>query len=286
MPSNRPDISTISMNYLYIADFSAKEIPNGGAELCDSMLIEELEKENSVKFFKSSDMNPEILAGFDGKIIVSNFYFLSDNSKKALSQKDYVIYEHDHKYLPNRNPSIFPGLVAPKQAIINRDFYAAAKFVICQTARHANVVESNLGLDNIISAGGNLWSEESLDKMESLLSTPKKELFAVLQSNNPIKNFHGSVKSCQAAKIPFEIIPPLDYFSFLERLASYKGLVFIPLIFETLSRVCVEAKCLDLEIVCNNNISFMFESWSKLRGKDCIDYIRYNNKQIVNLFKW
>ena len=53
--------------------------------------------------------------------------------KESLYDKSYIIYEHDHKYLKNRNPSIFPDFKAPPHMIINERFYRCAKAIFCQS---------------------------------------------------------------------------------------------------------------------------------------------------------
>ena len=47
---------------------------------------------------------------------------LCQGARKALYDKEYLIYEHDHKYLSSRNPADFDNFQAPKEEIINYDF--------------------------------------------------------------------------------------------------------------------------------------------------------------------
>ena len=37
---------------------------------------------------------------------------------------NYVIYEHDHKYLDTRNPAVYKNFIAPKESIVNLSEYA------------------------------------------------------------------------------------------------------------------------------------------------------------------
>ena len=92
------------MKILFIADFFANEI-NGGGELNNSVLVDLL---NS-KGYEVSCINSHLVSEYNilssDAIVVSNFINLSEQNKKNLQRKKYVIYEHDHKYLRNRNPA-------------------------------------------------------------------------------------------------------------------------------------------------------------------------------------
>ena len=62
--------------------------------------------------------------------IVSNFINLHEDSKDYIEKNtDYVIYEHDHKYLKSRNPAMYEDYLAPEEEIINYNFYKSAKAV-------------------------------------------------------------------------------------------------------------------------------------------------------------
>ena len=82
------------MKICFIADFFADEI-NGGGELNNEELINILASTHDVTKVKSVDFLPEHIEK-DTKYVVCNFLGLREESKSAL--KDYIIYEHDHKY--------------------------------------------------------------------------------------------------------------------------------------------------------------------------------------------
>ena len=130
------------MKILFIADFFANEI-NGGGELNNSVLVDLL---NS-KGYEVSCINSHLVSEYNilssDAIVVSNFINLSEQNKKNLQRKKYVIYEHDHKYLRNRNPATYKNFKAPSQAIVNYEFYKHAKAVFCQSKFHADIVKKN-----------------------------------------------------------------------------------------------------------------------------------------------
>ena len=152
---------------VFISDFFASQI-SGGAEIYDEVLMKELtskgvhvSKFNSHEFTRKH-LNLYIKCGFN--FIISNFVHLPQPVKKMfqLYPDRYCIIEHDHKYVAERNPALYKDFKAPKQRIVNRDFYKAAKYVFCQSNKHTEVLSGNLEIDKAIILGCALWSEEQL----------------------------------------------------------------------------------------------------------------------------
>ena len=140
---------------VFISDFFVDQV-SGGAEIYDSILIEELiKKDYKVCKFNSQEFTVKHFKLYENTgfyFIISNFIGLSNDVKKLLQAygHKYCILEHDHKYLKNRNPAIFKDFIAPKEYIINRDFYAAAKQVFCQSVKHCEVLKTNLRLLSLV----------------------------------------------------------------------------------------------------------------------------------------
>ena len=99
----------MNRDIVYISDFFLEHVLGGG-ELNDDELLKIL-NHNSHKILKirSSFATIGILEQKkDSFFIISNFIHLSDECKQYLSDNlDYMIYEHDHKYVSNRNPALF-----------------------------------------------------------------------------------------------------------------------------------------------------------------------------------
>lgn len=268
---------------LFIADFFADQVPGGG-ELNNDVLINELRKlKQNIRCVNSHIVNLMDLH-YNENIIVSNFANLSEENKDYLQCKNYIIYEHDHKYLPGRNPGIYPEYHAPKEHIINRQFYANAKAVLCQSQFHADIVRKNLKLDNIISLGGNLWSDEHLDLLEEICKDPQRQArHAVMASNTHHKNTHGAINFCEAMNLEYDLIHPSEPTTFLRELGSRSTLVFLPKTPETLSRVVVEARMMGMGTKTTNNIGAIHEEWFSKKGLGLIDYMRYKQKEILNI---
>jgi len=270
---------------VFISDFFANEI-QGGAELCNDALIGLLRKRYTVNTVKSIEVNPELLEkNTNSFFIIANFFMLPEAFKHAFANNfRYAILEHDHKYVASNNPSLYKDFLAPEQQLINKFFYKGAQAVMCQSKKHASVVQKNLLLDNIVSLSGNIWTEEQLSVLEKNLNTPKDIKFALLRSNNKNKGMPAAIGFCQKNQLPFEYLEPQPFESFVANLARVENLVFFPQWLETYNRLSIEARILGCKLITNNLIGAASESYFKLKGKELLDFIRENNNTLMK--KW
>ena len=233
--------------FVYISDFFADHVLGGG-ELNDKELINLLrENDHSVIRKQSHLITDEFIERNKDKLfIVSNFINLAESCKTKLTETKYIIYEHDHKYLKSRNPATYPGFKAPHKEIINYTFYKEAIAVVCQSSFHKDIVISNTELTNVISIGGNLWSLEQLDMLRTLSAKDKTKRCSIMDSQIEHKNTAGSIKYCNSKEHEYELIPSSGYEEFLRRLSANDTLVFFPKTPETLSRIVVEARMMQI----------------------------------------
>ena len=270
-----------SNNVLFIADYFAHQVCGGG-ELNNDVLIEQMYKRGYTVQCINSHLVTQAHLCFSN-IIVSNFVNLSEQNKKNLQSKNYIIYEHDHKYLASRNPGLYPDYLAPKRLVINKDFYANAKAVLCQSQFHADIARKNLELDNIVSLGGNLWSDEHLNLLEEICKNPQRQVkHAVMVSSTEHKNTHGAINFCEAMQLEYDLVQPSEPTTFLRELGSRSTLVFLPKTPETLSRVIVEARMMGMGTKTTNNVGATHEEWFRLKGVSLINRMREKKEEIVN----
>ena len=82
---------------------------------------------------------------------------------------------------------------------------------------------------------------------------------------------------------------PCPYEEFLFRLGQKEGFVFFPKTPETLSRIIVEARMMDMKVITNNLPGAVKEPWFKKRGTELIDIMREKRKEIsqkvINIFE-
>ena len=270
------------MKFIFVADFFANEVLGGG-EINNDVLADCLrQRGHSVSEKKCAHLTvEEIFGNLDACFVVGNFIHLSESAINALKSTRYIIYEHDHKYLRHRNPAMFSDYKAPKTELINRDFYADALGVFCQSGFHCEILQKNIAIDNVKNLGGNLWSERSLEVMQRLVQNEKQDRFSVMNSNIGHKNTAGSVRYCEAINAPYELISSNNYHDFLSQLSRNKWFVFLPQTPETLSRVVVEARMLGVEVHTNSRVGAASEPWFLLKGFELIRKMRQRRAEII-----
>lgn len=253
----------------------------GGGELNDEELCNQISSKYNIQKIKCMKAT---LGDIDNKkIIVSNFITLNKKLKDFITKNlNYVIYEHDHKYVKNRNPGVYKDFIIPKSEIVNYEFYKNAKAIFCQSSFHKNIVHKNLHLNNIINLSGNIWSSNKLDLIFSLSNEKKADKFSILKSSNWHKNTQDTVFYCNKKSYDYELIEPNNYTSFLTSLSKNTKFIFLPKTPETLSRVVVEAKMMNVKVVTNKFVGATYEDWYSLSGKELIDFMNLKREKITN----
>jgi hypothetical protein len=270
---------------LFIADFWKYQLP-GGAESNDNNLLEYLSKYYKITACNTHSLTQEIIDKSEF-VIISNFVYLSAKNKQYIQDsKPYIIYEHDHKYLLNKDPSQYPNYLIPEEQKINQDFYLKANKIFVLSKICKEILEKNIPGVKVYNIGCSIWSEETFEFIESLLNIEKKNDLCILKSKNPVKNYVKSLSYCKEKDIvPYELSNP-DYRSFLADMASCKRLLFIPGVLETFSRVCAEAKMLNLKILTTpKKLGFASEEIYVLSGLELIQELRRRSKNALLAFK-
>lgn len=270
---------------VYISDFFLNDIVGGG-ELNDNELILLLQDRGyEITKVKSNKVSVDFLKNnLNCFYVISNFIFLNQQCKSTLQKNHkYIIYEHDHKYLKTRNPLDYENFKAPPEEIINADFYLNAKTVFCQSSFHKQIIQKNLNLKNLINVSGNLWSHEVLDLIETLSKFKKNHKISIINSPVLHKNTRDAEFYCKYKNYDYEKISSNDYKVFLKLLSKNKKFIFLPKTPETLSRIVVEAKMLNVEVITNKNIGACYEPWYDLNGLKLIEAMRDCRDKIINL---
>jgi hypothetical protein len=264
------------MEFVFVSDLFLGNGVLGGGELNNHELCQILRRDDHTV----TELNSHLLTeGFlrthkKSKFVFGNF--LNVPLKlfcKIQDHIEYIIYEHDHKYLKNRNPAKYKDFVAPRADIVFREFYENAKKVLCQSGMHKNILVKNLGFDNIASLGGNLWSEDVLEYIRDISKNQKQKKWSIMDSSIPHKNTSEAIRYCRLKEIPYELISSNDYKDFLKKLSINDTLIFLPKTPETLSRISVEARMLGCKVVTNNLVGASSEEWFSLKGEQLISVI-------------
>jgi len=272
-------------NIVFVSDFFLEQGVLGGAEKFNDALIKELlSKGYSVQKIISKNFKPQHISS-DVFYIISNFMTLNEDCKQRLTQENYIIIEHDHKYLRTNDPSKFKNMIAPQMFVINQYFYEHAQAVYCQSRKHAETLQKNIFLENIINLGCNIWSDEDLSILEKFIDNEKTKENVVLYSSNKNKGTKQTSEFCSNKNISFEYIMPSDYETFISNLSKSKTLYFFPQWLESFNRVSVEARILGCKVVTNKLVGATSEPWFKeTKGRELLDFIKEQREVILSKF--
>ena len=271
---------------VFVADFFVEHILGGG-ELNNEEIIKIFQqKKYDVVKIQSHLVDIQFLkANRNSFFIVSNFVNLSFQCRTELRELEYVIYEHDHKYLKSRNPATYEDFEAPSKDIVDFHFYKKAKAVLCQSNLHKEIIEKNLGISNVINLGGNLWSLQILEFLRELSRNKKRNKCSIMDSKIPHKNTRGSILLCEKRELDFQLVASPNYREFLKLLSLNKKFVFLPRTPETLSRVVVEARMLGCSVMTNHLVGATSEEWFSLKGEELIDFMINKRLEIVSIIE-
>lgn len=265
------------MKIKFVSDFFIDEI-EGGAEYVDDYLIDKLSSVHEITKQKSSKFSQEEYDLW----IISNFNHMKKESKQFLKNKNYIIIEHDHKFLKRRDASVYENKIAPADQINNSHFYRKAKMVFCQSKGHSDNLINNIILDNVANFGCSFWSEEHLDLLEKLSDNKKEIEYASLHHPNKIKGTFEAISYCLKKKIKQTLLYPKAFKEYMEQLSKVKKFIFFPQVYESFCRLALEARMLNCTLISNKNLGCATEEWfSKYKGKELVNFVR--NRQESNV---
>ena len=248
------------MNIVFVADVFADQIPGGG-EIVNDLVCQALEeKGHHVQKVLSQNANKEDVA----HAIQNGFHFIFGNhlqvnpeiksmlaNSSITGQCKYIIYEHDHKYLLSRDPSVYDNFVAPSKGhIVDEQFYLYASAVLCQSKIHKEVLLKNIPEAKAVNLGCSIWSDDFITAAENITINKSKGT-AIIESSNPTKNQQKAELYCQSEGIKYDLISSDSPVGLLSVLSEYEQYVFFPRVLETFCRVVVEAKLAGCKIITN-----------------------------------
>jgi hypothetical protein len=270
--------------FVYISDFYLKDTMGGG-ELNDHELLLILKSQgHKVTQYRSNLINKSIIKNLKNcYFIISNFVNLNQECKDYIANNcKYIIYEHDHKYLKGRNPALFENYQAPKNEIINFDFYNNARGVFCQTSFHEDIIKKNIDINNIINISGNIWPLQAFELFEEFSLKEKEDKYSILDATIWHKNTSETRFYCEKKGFKYQLISSLDYRQFLDMMSNNDKFIFLPKSPETLSRVVVEARMMGIKTLSNKNVGACYEPWFKLKGSELIKEMKARREQVPN----
>jgi hypothetical protein len=274
---------------IFIADYFLEDL-TGGAELNDNTLISLFDSEGLLYEKIRCHMLTEnyIINNADKTFIIANFCNLSEKCKESLYFCDYIIYEHDYKFLKSRNPAEYVDFLVPRKDLINVDFYSRAKKIICLCNMHAEIFRKNLNLKNIVNIECSLFDDAKLDLLSELSLTIKNGKNCIINTNNPTKKLKETIQLCKKRHVEFDLISHKDNVEFLKLLSNYSNLFFLTKHPEPTPRIAVECRILNVNFNAPRRmIGVAHEPWWKLRGLKLAEEIRdIRNRSYNKIKEW
>ena len=170
----------------------------GGSELVNKTVFNKLLVDEFIASVDFEDVDAEAF------YIISNISTMQDDKVDMITNHaNYIILEHDYKFVRSRHPWRYENSIVPPLEIINKNLYKNAKAVFVQTTDHLSVFRDNKIEGNFIDLKCSIWSDEELDYLESinLKGDHKSYKFCVVQSSNWIKNQQGAEEFLKFSKI-------------------------------------------------------------------------------------
>ena len=267
---------------IWIADFYIDQV-YGGGELVNEFVISSLREDGweVEKWLCHQTTVKRLSQNRNSFVFVGNFIRLPSSSMQFIVENfQYIIYEHDHKYVQSRDPSTYKDYNIPVNRLVNQEFYKESVAVICQSELHANILQKNLMISNVVAMKCSMWSEKDLQTLRKYSCTEKNGKYFVLNSSNPIKNTRLAIKYCEENNFDYDVHGPLKYEDLMEKMANYSAVVFFPRVLETFNRFIVEARALGCNLITNSKNGATHQDWfPDLKDVELIDFILENNKE-------
>lgn len=265
-----------SLKISFISDFFIDD-SQGGAALSDEELVGQLSTRAEVTKIKSKDLSLSRLMSIkDSILIISNFFHIHPDTLFFIKENcTYILYAHDYKFVGHTNPNLYENFLIPKTDRINLTLYYNALCTICQSSFQEKIHQENLLPDSkTFNISGNFWGDDHLTLLEDLSTNKKNGKVAIIDSPYPQKGVAESKEYCEGRGLDYDIISDSTNIKFLKKLSNYSSLCFLPSTPETLCRVIVEAKMMNIDVITNNLIGASFESWYSKNGKDLINHMK------------
>ena len=265
------------MRKILVSDFTIREVPHGGSEWVNQVLIDKF----NLEFEYSANLTSWDLESF---YVISNISLMRPELVREIPKLNYIIIENDYKICQSRHPWMYSNSIIPNNQRTNYDIYENAKAIFVQTTDHFNVYKINKVKGNFINLNCSIWADEDLVLLKNFLTQKpfKNNKSAIYYTNNWIKNSNGSIKYCIDNNIEYELIENQTIREvFLDKLSNCKNLVFFPIARETFCRLVVEAKCMGLDVITTKNYGASLETWFDMKGEDLIKFLRI--KTLKNL---
>lgn len=270
----------MSDQVVFVSDFLISDC-QGGAEMVDDTIIRSL-KLTPVRSRQVQNVDPYKL------YILSNTFQLPEYVRAIFRiYQNYIIFEHDYKIHPTRQPNLFPNNIIPVQERINYEYYANARCVFLQSSDHEKCFKDNQVPGVFKTFHTSIWSNAELDLLRKYKRTEAKiNKVAIMDHYHPAKGKDKAIAYCKENNLEFELIPKMPRDEFYKKLSEYTALAYFPIVKESFCRLVVEAKAMGLTVHSSNDYGVTTEEWyQSIPSDDVIDYIEAGSKAVLKALK-
>jgi hypothetical protein len=292
----------ISVNQKYIVLDDAV-IQNGGTSLTLESILEDRKEE--CFFMPVEKLNHSFLSFNTNKIwIIGNTMSIGKNKDpkvllNLLENERFIKIEFDynfckfrceagHEILGKQTCDCPNGIDSePFLAEVYKLIHKNALHIFFMSERQKAVHSYHMPLlpfhkSSVLSS---CFSKRMLSIMDSLKDNHKNNKYAILKGyggwHSFAKGLKQAVEYCESNNIEYDILENKDFEDHLRTLSRYKGIVFFPIIDDTCPRCIIEARFMNLEIICNSNCQHIYEEWWTDKTKT-LEYIKNRPKYFWN----
>ena len=265
---------------IFVSDLFVEDYV-GGAELTFEALIN-----NSllpIAKAHSSKITADLMKQHHDKYwIFGNFSNVSESALLyAAKNLNYSIVECDYKFCKFRSIEKHQAAEGScncnesRQGKIISILYSNAKSVWFMSARQKEIYLENFpflakGDLNVLSS---IFSKDTIERLGKLREQKKNNKWIISSSQSWIKGTEDAIEHAKQNNLEYEALFGVDYHTFLNKLASSKGLIFLPRGGDTCPRLVIEAKLLGCELALNENVQHKDEEWFNKDIKEIEDYL-------------
>lgn len=277
-----PDVKYVIVSDMFKEDYI------GGAELTLDAILQACP--DTYYKIHSIQVTPELIQkNVDKFWILGNIAQLSKDSMIELATTTkYAKIECDYFYCRFRSPQLHKLQTGSDCDCHNTEYgrfvlglYKRAQKVFFmsegQLNEHKKVFPSMNSWVNKLIVQGSTFDKNTLDllKEKSNKYSIKNNKWFIQGGGNTswIKNTQGCIKYCTDNNLEYEVISGLPPEQFIDKLAQYKGLVFIPGGWDTNPRITIEAKLLGLELILGDFVQQKNDIWFNQNKEDLFDYL-------------
>jgi hypothetical protein len=281
--------------FIFVADIFVEQY-RGGAELTTHAIMSNNGNIANIIKINCKNLTVQILEKYkDCYFVVCNFATLDDNVKLYMCKNiKYSIIEYDYKFCQYRSMEKHKTItgdncdcVESTKGKINSAFYGYAQRLWFMSEGQKNIFLSKLKTikKENCEVLSSVFSDGDLDFMESIKDNEKNDKYLILSSDSWIKGTKQCIQYAKDNNLEYELVKNLPYHELLIKMSTSRGLIFLPLGFDTCPRIVIEAKLLGCDVITNENVQHRDEEWFSSE-EQCRAYMKTRASRFWGFYFW